>query len=124
MAQNQARGTFGGNIDNNAIRHGTAKTRNHNWRIPANYNLFVSPTLFNNNTRSRTASDVTVDSLRLHCSIIRFDVMAESKQIIQRYTAAIKSSSLTDLDHGEGKAGDSNALLKQKFYIMFCLLGN
>lgn len=81
--------------------------------------------LSNNDTQGQATSDVTVDSLRLRCSTISFEVVAESKQILmQKYTVSIKSSFLTVLVCGEGKAGDSGALFKQRLYIMYCLLGN
>lgn len=57
-------------------------TRSHaNKHIPSNYNIFVSHTLRNNYTQGQTTSDVTVDSLRLHCGTISFEVVAEGKQI-------------------------------------------
>lgn len=53
-----------------------------NIHIPANYNIFVSPTHQNSMTPpSPTASDAPVDSLRLRCSIISFEVVSGSKQI-------------------------------------------
>lgn len=70
--------------DSNAKRRLSVKARNKTHRqIPANYYLFVSPTLCysNSNTQSETTSGVSVDSLRLHCSLISLEVLVESKQI-------------------------------------------